>query len=255
MERMYPIEMLITEGVIPERFREVLNHKCTDKNCGYPLVVNEALTRKRCVNPACPMHMKYRAAEVLRFLKVTGIGEETCYGLIVNNKLTSHFQVIPLVLAEKPRMELWQVAKYCFTPDISDGWVNHLGGRSDPEGLPRDLQMYESTIRNAMQYFDIVQHSQKDFTVHIAVHGGLGTYGSRDDFPSLCNALVGNRVNTILKSSVTNTVHFLVTYQPNDTSCAKVKKALERGVDIVTPEQYIAWMARQSAGLSTENQE
>jgi hypothetical protein len=199
--------------------------------------------------------MKYKAADLVKFLGITNVAEETCYKLITTNKLKSHFEVIPLLMKEKPSLELWQIAKLCFIPDVSDSWVKWLGGKSDLHDsyFPGELRRYKGDIEFATQFFTVLHRENKQMTVDIAVHGGLGQFGSREQFVMLCNGLEANIVNTVLKSSVTNSVAFLVTYQPNDTSCRKVRDADMKGVRKCTPEEYLSFLAVQAGEYLARN--
>ena len=239
-EEFYPIK-----DIVPEQYWTTIPDICSEPSCKSPLLINAEMTRKRCSNISCPLHLKYRASSLLKYLGINGIAEETCYKIIKEKSLLSHFDVLPYVLDYKPSLELWEIAKFCFIQDISDEWVKYLGGKSELNyhEFPVHLRQYFPLICVAVCYFNIKKIASHDVTINIAVHGSLGSYGTRDDFVANCNSVVNNTVYTILKKSVTYDTDYLVTYQQSDTSCRKVRDALNKNIPIISPDEYVQVMA------------
>lgn len=235
-EPYFTLSRLIEKGIIPHYFAPYL--KLTCEECGYKLISNLTLTRIKCLNNECPLHLKYRASAILSYLGIKGISTETCYKLIKQHNMSSHFEVIPHIFEIPPTLELWRIAQLCFIPGLSLEWQTILGGKSKLD-LPEHLNIYRTTIERATKYFNVVQFQEKVLSINIAVHGHLDSFGTRDDFTSLCNSLENCLITTILKSSVSKYVDFLVTYQDKDFGCVKIKRSLELNIPIITPEIYL----------------
>ena len=75
------------DGVIEERFKEIVPHKCP--LCEHDLAINRSLTQLTCVNMRCPSIIGASVLKICQRLDVYGIGKEKAMDIVRQHRYTS----------------------------------------------------------------------------------------------------------------------------------------------------------------------
>lgn len=196
---MYTTEALIVSGRIPIHYGKMLLKRCPIDN--YPIYRNIELTRAKCGNPKCKGHMKHKADDLLKYLGVSGIGPKTCFNIIAENGLENHFEILRFVFKDKPALQLWEIAMFCYVDGISTEWENILAGyasfdefyeKENPQGI---IKYSRNILTKAEAYFYVLPPLSRDCW-EVMITGSINGYKNRDEFVNDCNTRYGMTIRT-----------------------------------------------------------
>lgn len=239
------INFVLGNPDIPDWLAQYISPKCS---CGSLLVVNQNLTRLWCPNSTCPNHLSYRAKWLADQLGVKGYGPKTCYDVIIRNQLQSHLDFISIWFEEKPKVYLWEAAKYACIHGVSDEWRGILGESNTIEDyfantyFPDErVVIHQDTIRKACTYFTIKPVFASKFVFYVWLTGSFPGYYNRQQFLDRLNEKYRG-VITIYdnKKKLSGTSYLIKPATASDRS--KSAEAMQRGITIITPEQFEAVM-------------
>lgn len=245
-------QQLIDDGTIPEELADLVVRNC--KFDGFPIIRNLALTSAHCIHPDCRGHMQFRGEELLKYLGIKGIGPATCLSCIKSKGLANHFQLIPVIFKDaKPRLHLWEIAKFCYIPGVSNGWEDMLSGYTTfteyfaSGHVPDFVQPFKYRLLNAEKFFD-VKPPLSSRKLDVMITGSINGYGNRDQFISDCNAVVGSLVR-VKKCGKKQSANYLICEYKTDliksleaglSGTGKAEAAWRGGAKIVTSEEFLA---------------
>ena len=96
-------------------------------------------TNRRCPNPECPLTLAQRIADMCTILKIPGIKEGRGLALVKENGLKSHYEALPHIITNKPRMTLADYMRISFIPGIDNTWVSLCEGKTSVEEVFNSL--------------------------------------------------------------------------------------------------------------------
>lgn len=240
MDKMYSTKNLIDREIIPKELIPHIMQECP--YCGYPIARNEKLTMAECANINCVGHMQYRADALVKFLGIKGIGPKTCLNIIQTKRLKNHFEIIPYVTKEKPKVHLWEIANMAFIPGYGSKFQDLLAGYQTFEdyfnkaSVPLNLRPYRSKLVDAQKYF-IIKRALSSNVIEVMLNGSFTGFKSRQDFVNDCNTFLGQVVQ-VKSVGVKKSADYCITENKNSNE-RKVRTAREVGIPILTPKEFL----------------
>lgn len=214
-------------------------------HCGCMIVENDLMTARWCSNPKCPEHMAYKIVEVCTFFGVKGMGPATAKEWIIEKKLQSQFEIIPLLFDIKPKASLADIATLAciegYGSTQAEKELPHMRSfeeyfsMSNPNPL---LVPYKDILCDAQKYFDI----KKPVSVrklYVMATGSFHGFNNRDSFFTFVNEHFGSYVHVIQTGKRKTGVTFLIK-EEDAIDHSKSQTARENNIPIVTPVQFIA---------------
>lgn len=222
-----PVSDFFEEGLIPLQLRGHMAEDCPD--CGFFMVMNDNMTQRRCGDYECIGHLAEKADRMMKYLKIEGIGPAKSRSLMTSNNLTSHFDILPLIIKYKPSVHLFEIA-ILLQIDGEKGklekelkpYSSFLQYFSRGKTYPA-LRGYEEELMRAESYFDI-KPPITGATIEIMITGSLAGY-TKNAFIDLCNEIMGGYVH-IKMVGLKNTAQFCIT---ENKSSSTDKARLARG--------------------------
>lgn len=237
----YTTDYLIECGRIRPQTAMLCQKNCP---CGRPIYRNWKLTQALCLDPYCKYHLKYKAAEMFKYLNVKGLGSETCGMYIQRFGIKNHFDLIPYIFKQsKPRLYLWEIALLAGIPSYANKLEEILVGYNTfmeffykEKNLPKIIYLYKDMLTKAQSYFDVKPSLAKD-SIKVMITGEITGFSPRSTFIKACNKIAGDVIRIKLVEKGQNR-DYLITENPN-TNTGKIKDAIKGGVNIVHPVVFL----------------
>jgi hypothetical protein len=236
-------EQLVKAERIPEWLGNALPNEC---QCGCPILNNEDLTFRWCMNPTCYYHMQHKGDEMFKHLNVKGIGPATCLAGLRRFKLKNHFELLPRILGEvKPRVHLWEIADMAGIYGYGKVfWEKALAGKKTFEEyfdsgnfIPKDIVANKKLLIDAEEYFSIKPALSNRY-ISVMMTGSITGFNNRDQFIEKCNE-IGGQYLRVRDTGKNGSVDYLIT-EDVYSNTGKAKLARQNGISIVTPKEFIA---------------
>lgn len=215
------------EGRIPLRLKGHMLENC--ETCGYPIVMNEEMTYRRCLDHYCRGHVAQKADRMFKYLKVPGIGVATATRGLAVNKLKSHLDLIPIYLDYKPSVHLFEIAIMAQIDGERESLEEELKGYTSFEDyfksghVTEGLYGFKNDLIRAQNYFKI-KPPLPDYKIEVMITGSLDGY-SKDTFVNMCNTLLEGKMY-ISQVGLKNSAYACIT---EDKTSSNRKAQLARG--------------------------
>lgn len=234
---------------LPDWVRENILTRCPECGCYIMDNSNTGVTTARwCSNPSCPGHLAQKADEMAKFFGIKGVGPETAKSTIVVRKFKSHMDFIPIWFkGEKPKATLADIAVL-----VNIDGYGATTANNELTQFARFEDYFNSCYVNPLllPYKDILISAQKYFTLKTPLSGrkiyvmGTGSFhgfSSRKEFFREMNDAFGSIIHIIETGKRKTGISYLI--KENDAvDHSKTDVALECGIPIVTPLQFISIM-------------
>jgi hypothetical protein len=246
--------MIIQQAeLIPDWLKKDLDDKCPFCGSLYEVGYSpngKRVTKHYCPNKECSETIVSKMVFVWNILKVDGIKEGRSRELVKNNKIKHHLEAIPLVLKNKPRIDLttymrlnciqgidttWD--KICFNKNSLDEVLNS----NDIRGI-LDIE----DVNNAKKYisnFDIVYPNKPKhesiLNISIMMTGDILGFEPRELLVVAMNKKYNGLLNLGYSKSIRKTGIFALVKDPKSSVTNKVSVALDCGIPIMSPEEFI----------------
>lgn len=233
-------DQLISSGIIPHEIGKYLKKTCD--YCGCPIINNYELTERYCANFNCYGHMQHRADDMCKKLGFKDIGPATCLSILKANHLGHHFEILPYICKDKPRVYLWQIAEMAGVPGVKSKWEDLLAGYKTFDeyfalaSVPKDIIPFRSMLNNSLKYFDIIPPLSKR-SIIVMITGSIRGFNNREDFIAMCNHAGGSILKIQLKGK-RQSADYLITENKN-TNTPKAQAARDNNIPIVSPTEFL----------------
>lgn len=213
-------------------------------------------TNRRCPNPECPGTVAQRIADMCEFLGIKGIKEGRGMQLVKDYGLKNHYQALPHILREKPRLYLSGFMRISFIRGIDTAWDQLCASATTLDELytnvgvevRRVLDGCMDKLRDGIQYVEIIPRVAYEFKPvvqgNVMITGVIPGFENRDDFVHALNQVGRGLIRLRVVGKRKTDVLCLVKEKDTPVS-GKVECALENGIPIKTSEEFKDWvMAR-----------
>lgn len=224
---------------IAEWLKPLLNTECP--YCHSPIVNNENLTDRYCSNPKCPGHMSYKISEMATRLGIKGIGPATALSFIEQFQLPFHFCYLPILIADKPKLYLWQVGELCLIKGFQKRWQDLCYGKTTMEEVcddpyaPGEIKQNRAMLIAAESYFEVLKPLTGE-RIYVMMTGSFDGYRSRKDFLADMNTLYGHVIQLVDVGKRKTGVDYLIKETwTSDHEKSAIAKA--NNIPIITPAQ------------------
>jgi len=259
---------------LPEWLRAPLQSEC--EFCGHPIEngYNDktVCTRRRCTNPNCIGVEAAKASYIITELGIKGIKEKTAYKIMRENGVSKCYDIIPIVLKEKPRVSLPQLFKFGFIFGLDSecsiickdcNSVQEVYDTYKGNKLPKLLEVKEDLLY-AEQFFTLKSKlkANKRFSPIlfgcVVITGEIPAMeGERDKFVGCINYMYMGLTNFSYSRSKRKTGLYCCISEDKNAYTGKAAYAREAGVPVYTSGEFIESINKQiiEKGLWEEFQE
>ena len=177
--------------------------------CGAEILTSENLARRTCSNPDCIRKNAYKAEQLLKALKASGIGVETCYTILKEHNMKNHFEILDInkykfkptrvketyiydFAKRKYRMSLHNVVTNAFIPGIGKEKAFELvSGKKDVNEIVGITNETKEFLKYAASLFNL-QELNTSVPFYIMLTNSINGYTNRNDFIEYLNDNYGD---------------------------------------------------------------
>lgn len=234
---------------LPDWVRENIKMVCP--YCNSLLVDNSdgpsGMTARWCPNSKCPGHMQYKIDAMAKKLGVKDFGPASALTYIRINHCESHLDILDSWLhGAKPVLPLSDIADLA----CIEGYSSTTGKKELNSFKSFDDYFHNATNVNAILWHhrDVLFKAESYFTVAkplarrkmlVMAHGSFNKFNSRGEFFKEVNEAFGEFIQIIEVGVRKTGVSYLIIDNGVSHSGQKYKAAVETGVPIVTPEEFV----------------
>jgi len=238
---------------LPKWLTDELSGYC---DCGSP-IENEynhrnEITSSRCTNKQCPYVMAQKIKSMCKdILGMKGIGATTALNLVKEKSLSCHFDAIPILCKEKPRVSLYNLLRMCFIEGIDTGWKNVVEDNetvdelfSKYQGKYRRVLLYnEELIRKGEKVFSLIQRNKFELdavvTGTVMISGNIRGFNERNDFIRSINYASRGSIRIAVSESKRKTGIMALIQEKDTPNRGKAQTALACGIPIMSPSEFM----------------
>ena len=244
------------DSQLPDWLKSNIRDKC---ECGHDMEnfynVSGQITARRCTNPKCPHVMAQKITAMCDILKVKGIGYKTGLSLIKTHNLTSHFEAIPYILEEKPRISICNLLRCNFIQGVDTKWstVDAVCATVDDifsvySGEFKDLLLEHKTeILESAKYFSIIEKYKPKFepvvTGTVMLSGNIKGIPNRNTFIAGINYGSQGLIDIRVSEHKRKTGVMALIQEADSPRQGKAQCAEENGIPIMTPDEFKKYVA------------
>ena len=263
--------MLINEcSLIPDWLKsEIGDRKC--EYCGETYHVGlspngQRVTQLYCPNQKCPGTVAMKMVFVWEVLGVDGIKFGRSMELIRTRCLTNHLDAVPIVAKDKPKVTLATFMRLQCIKGIDSGWYDVCSKMESFEELITNVSVLHAIdgyttveeLKRTKEYFEIVYPTKMEFSpkVHLTVMitGDILGLSNREDFIAVMNMKYKGLLDLRYSKSKRKTgINALIKEQQSATT-GKVTTAIEAGIPIYTPKEFIIRVDNMIKEAATEDE-
>lgn len=243
---------------MPDWLKNSLEAKCTYCGSEKENFYNDRgeCTNRRCPNPECPGTIAQRIADMCEFLGVKGIKEGRGLQMVRDYDLKNHYQALPRIVTEKPKMYLSGFMRISFIRGIDTAWDGLCGTSNTLDELYANvnsevqsvLDRYMDVLREGIQYVEILPREVYEFkpviSGNVMITGAIPGFTNRDNYVYAFNRIGRGLVNFRVVGKRKTDVLCLIK-QADAPNTGKTECALENGIPIMTPEEFKEWVERK----------
>lgn len=246
----------IEDDKLPVWLKEELNDYCPV--CGEPMMnfyAGQRITNRKCSNEYCPSMLAKRVEQVVKRLGQKGIGYQTALKWAKAIKPTNHLQLLESLGVPKPTMSKSDYMKACCIEGIDTSWESAVEGYESIEefvdkynGKYRHIiDGYRNIILGGLEYVDIIKEEKAEYQT--VVFGNVMMTGDiysvpvakREEFIDALNVMYKGLINIRVCGKRKTGVMALIK-EENASVTSKVETALENGIPIMTPLEFIKYI-------------
>lgn len=246
--------MLYSEAsLLPEWLVVDLPENCPYCNSPYHVGYSPnglRVTKHYCPNRECSGTVATKMSFMWTVLGVDGIKFGKSLTLVKDRKLKRHLDAIPLIIKDKPNIDLATFMRICCIEGVDGAWENIC---KDKENIDEVLntqfaQQNLSTkdaedARDGVKYFDIFIHEKQDYTalvrMTIMMTGDIMGLPNRELLVSALNAKYKGLLDLRYSKSIRKTGIAVLVKESSSPVTGKVNTAKDCGIPIMTPEEFI----------------
>lgn len=242
--------------LMPNWLKDELGDECPE--CHSPIYNgyndDNECTRRKCEDDNCPRTIAAKIAFMCEELKIAGIKSGVGYKLVKDHNLKNHFDAIPYICSEKPRILLSTLVKFAFIFGMGDDCIgickddvtikdvlNRYTGKYE-----NDLRSKEEELRRGEEVFEIIIPVKHETAFPsllsgcIVVHGEVPGFEDRNTFVPTVNATFMGLTSFSYSKSKRKTGLFCCISNDKTSMSAKVKEAKEAGAPIYDKNELLA---------------
>lgn len=213
-------------------------------------------TNRRCSNPKCPKVLAQRIADMCEFLKVPGIREGKGLQLVQNYDLQSHFEAIPHIFSEKPKMSLASFMRIAFIPGIDSKWEDVCGSCTSVDELYEKcgdkykpiIATYISELRKGETFVEITRVRGLKYEPliwgNVMLSGNIRGFNPREQFVAAVNVASQGLISLKVVGKRKTDVMCLI-QEADEPHRGKYECAIQNGIPIMTPTEFQTFIAKQ----------
>lgn len=239
---------------LPAWLRDSLPSKCS--YCGSELLngYNEAgeCTRRVCSNKSCRGTVGARIGQMCDMLGISGVKSGIGTRLATDHRLANHFQAVPLLVSEKPKISLAKLFKIAFIYGLDSEFDRICTPYSsvteffnDYRGLYYNMLLgYKDLLLEGEKYFDIqgidMSWKKYDSVVSgcIVIHGEIPGFDNRDTFVGSVNRTYCGLTAFSYSKSARKTGLYCCISQDKFATSKKTSEALANGFPVYTVSEF-----------------
>lgn len=225
------------------------NMQMTCKYCGSFILDNSdtgVTTARKCANPVCPGHMKYKMAFVAKYFGVKNFGEETAYSYIKGNNCTCHLDILKKWFPDdKPLVSLSEVAVLACIEGYSETQARQeLNKYGSFETYFQNLANVNPILRSNYEYllkcqsYFAIKPALSSRVMRVMGTGSFHGFNNRDEFFQQVNSAYGSMIQVIQTGKRKTGVSYLIK-EKDAVDHSKSQIAMEEGIPIVTPKEFV----------------
>jgi hypothetical protein len=199
-------------------------------------------------------------------LGIKGVGAATGLRLVKEKSLSCHFDVIPILCKEKPRVRLYDLLRMCFIEGVDTGW-NYVVGDCETvdelfhtyHGKYKDLLLCnEKLIRKGSMVFDLIKSKKFELdavvTGTVMISGNIRGFNERNNFIHSINAVSKGSIRIAIAEGKRKTGIMALIQEKDTSNRGKAQTALACGIPIMSPSEFVLyvcdlWKAKQRGGV------
>lgn len=177
--------------------------------CGSEILTTENLTKRICSNDNCIRKNAYKASQLLKALKATGVGVETCYNILKENQMQNHFEILDIskyskkptrvkesyiydFATRKHRLSLHNIMTYAFIPGIGKERAYELtAGLKKVEDIIGINQEARKLLEYAVTLFNL-QELNTAVPFYVMLTNSIEGYTDRREYINYLNDSYGD---------------------------------------------------------------
>jgi len=244
------------DGYLPDWLTDNLRAQC---DCGGQMenFYSNAgrITARRCNNKKCPHMMAEKVVGMCEILKIKGIGSKGAYNLIKSNNLQSHFEAIPFIVKDKPKVLLFDFLRMCFIKGVDKGWDKVANGFTNIQevyesykgDLREVLEENKEDILHGAKYIEFIEPWKPKhdalITGTVMISGNIKGFNERNNFIAAINTVSEGRVRLSIAEQPRKTGVMALIQEKDTPNRKKAECALENGIPIKTPHEFQVMIA------------
>lgn len=246
--------MLIKDAaLIPDWLKEHLEENCP--YCGAPYHVGyspngQRVTRHYCPNRECPATVAMKMVFMWNVLEVSGIKYGKSMELIKRYGIKRHMDAIPYVFDEKPKMDLATFMRINCIQGIDSSWDKVCSTKTSVQEvvdspIARQYMSKEDVedVLAAEKYVEIVYPEKQQYEpvvrMTVMMTGDIMGLANREYLVTALNVKYKGLLDLRYSRSKRKTGIYALIKEKNSPVTGKVNTAIECGIPILTPEEFI----------------
>lgn len=255
---------------LPGWLKKELRETC--EVCGTPILngYNERgeCTRRKCTNDNCPKALGVRVGALCTALNYSGIKDANGYSLVQQYQLKSHFDVVPILFKDKPKVRLPQLFRLAFIYGVDSEFDSICHGYQTPEEVfngyngkyKEVIEEKREDILHAAKYFDIVLPTQVKQEYKpvlfgtVVITGEVNGVSHRDTFIPAINKKFKGLTALGYSKSKRKTGLYCCISEDKAASTGKVAEAVAAGAPVLTSNEFIIKVIQDLVDLGYSNE-
>lgn len=236
---------------IPEWLKSNLKSHCicdTEKENYYNDDGN--CTSRRCPNKQCPLTLSQKISAMCDVLGVKGVAEGIGMKLVIEKKLTTHFDAIKYIFTEKPIITLYQLLRITFIEGVDTKWEAVCGSYSSVDEL---VEGYNGDLRHLiLENLDEIKYGESCVEIFkpvkkqfeplirgtVVLSGHFKGFEDRNNFIRGINHFSKGLIDLSISEYKRKTGIICVIQEKDEPIRGKAEAAIEAGIPIKTPDEF-----------------
>ena len=241
---------------LPDWLKSNLREVC---ECGYSMenYYNEKgmITKRRCSNPNCFHKLALKIVGMCDILQVKGIGEATAEKIVLENKLTNHYEALSKILNKKPRISLYTYLRIAFIEGIDTSWAEVTDVYSTLDDIFENykgryrtqLDKNKDLLYEGLKFVDVIEPYKPKYQAvlkgTVMISGNLRGWSNRNDFIASINQVMDGLVQLSVSENKRKTGILALIQEADTPHRGKYECARENGIPVKTPAEFQSMIA------------
>ncbi len=252
--------MIIKESeLIPDWLKNELDEFCPFCGSKYEVGYSpngKRVTRHFCPNKKCPATISMKLVFVWDLLKVTGIKYGKSMELVKRKNIKYHLDAIPLVLENKPNIDIVTFMRLTCIYGIDSSWDSLCKDKESLEDIlklpicEKNLTIEDKEdILRSFNYFNVKFKEKKEnksiVVMTIMMTGDIMNLPNRELLVIALNKKYNGLLDLRYSKSIRRTGITALVKEEQSNTTGKVNIAKEYGIPIMTPEEFIIFVDKR----------